>query len=73
MPGPCDRGGHEASTDPGLATAGFEDIAAELDWLSESDRAALATLIRRLEGEEMDEARRVALLEFSESFGLDNE
>jgi hypothetical protein len=59
--------------DPDLATTWFEDITAELDRLSESDRAALATLIRRLAREEIDEARRAALLEFPESFGLDDE
>jgi hypothetical protein len=44
-----------------------------MDRLSESDRVALVTLIRRLAGEEMDEARCAALLEFPESFGLDDE
>jgi hypothetical protein len=62
----------DEEVDPDLATTWFEDVAYELQRLPAADRTALATLIHRLAEEETNESRRVALLEFPESFGLED-
>jgi hypothetical protein len=63
----------DEEVDPDLATTWFEDVAYTLNQLPQSARSGLAALVRRLADEESDPVRRNALLEFPESFGLDEE
>ncbi|MGY5061192.1 hypothetical protein ACWDFR_45430 [Streptomyces sp. 900105755] len=63
----------EETVDSDFASSAFEDVMAAFEELSEGDRVVISQIIQSMAESESSSARREALLELPESFGLIDE